>query len=102
MRLVYADGACLGNPGPGGWAAVFPPDDEGADPRIVSGGEPHSTNQRMEIRAATEALRAIETPSTVLLRSDSEYVVKGMNEWRAGWFLRGWRNASKKPVANRD
>jgi len=98
--VVYTDGSCLGNPGPGGWAWAIP------DGRYDSGGEPLTTNQRMEITGALEALRAIGTEggSAVLtVMSDSSYVVKCFQDrWWEGWLRRGWRNAAGKPVANRD
>lgn len=98
--VVYTDGACSGNPGPGGWAWAVAPNGVEHD----SGGEPHSTNQRMEIRAAYEALLAFETdPRVVRIVSDSTYVVKCFTEkWWQGWFRRGWKNSQGKPVANRD
>lgn len=93
--VVYTDGACKGNPGPGGWAWIT------TDGRSDSGGEAQSTNQRMEVRAVLEALRAIDGP--VHIRSDSTYVVKCFNDrWFEGWLARGWRNSQKKPVANKD
>ncbi|MBS1847583.1 MAG: ribonuclease HI [Actinobacteria bacterium] len=93
--VVYTDGACSGNPGPGGWAWVVP------DGPWASGAEPHTTNQRMEITAAYEALEAISGPVDIV--SDSTYVVKCFNDrWWAGWQRRGWKNAAGKPVANRD
>ncbi len=95
--IVYTDGACSGNPGPGGWAWAVAP--EGA-PRD-SGGEPHTTNQRMEINAALEAVRANEGPLHVM--SDSTYVVNCFRDrWWASWQRNGWRNSKKQPVANRD
>jgi len=92
---VYTDGACSGNPGPGGWAWAIP------DGAWASGCEARSTNQRMEIRAALEALRAI--PGDVTVVSDSTYVVNCFRDkWWVNWQARGWVNAAKKPVANRD
>ncbi|MBW3668095.1 MAG: hypothetical protein KY443_02675 [Actinobacteria bacterium] len=92
---VYTDGACLGNPGPGGWAWAIP---GGA---FAAGPDPATTNQRMEIRAALEAVRAIEGPVEVV--SDSTYVVNCFRDrWWEGWLRRGWTNTAKKPVANRD
>jgi len=94
--VVYTDGACSGNPGPGGWAwAVV---DDGP---YASGAEPHTTNQRMEIAAALEAVRAIDGALEVV--SDSTYVVNCFRDrWWAGWQARGWLNSQRKPVANRD
>lgn len=92
---VYTDGACSGNPGPGGWGWVA------TDGRRGSGGEVHSTNQRMELQAVLEALRAIDGAVTVF--SDSTYVVKCFNDrWYEGWLKRGWKSSANKPVANRD
>ena len=95
MTVVYTDGACRGNPGPGGWAWVV------ADGPYESGAEDDTTNQRMEITAACEAVSALRGPIEVV--SDSTYVVKTFNDrWWEGWIERGWRNAKKQPVANRD
>ncbi|MFN8052112.1 MAG: RNase H family protein [Acidimicrobiales bacterium] len=95
MTTVYTDGACLGNPGPGGWAWAVP---GGAS---ASGSEPATTNQRMEVRAAFEGALALPGPLHVV--SDSNYVVKCFNDrWYEGWERRGWRNASKQPIANQD
>ena len=92
---VYTDGACLGNPGPGGWAWAVPRGE------WACGAEPHTTNQRMELRAALEALRAVSGP--VVVASDSTYVVNCFRDrWYEGWLRRGWRNSNRKPVANRD
>lgn len=93
--IVYTDGACSGNPGPGGWAWAV---QGGA---FASGAETHTTNQRMEIKAAFEALRAL--PGALEIVSDSAYVVNCFKQrWYAGWHANGWRNSQKKPVANRD
>ena len=92
---VYTDGACLGNPGPGGWAWAVP------GGRFASGAAAHTTNQRMEIAAASEAVRSLEGPLEVV--SDSTYVVNCFRDgWWRGWLARGWKNAAKQPVANRD
>jgi len=92
---VFTDGACLGNPGPGGWGWVVP------GGRWANGAEAVTTNQRMELTAVLEALRVVGPPIEVI--SDSTYVVKCFDErWWVGWLNRGWRNSSKKPVANRD
>ena len=94
-RQVYTDGACVGNPGPGGWAWAVP------DGPFASGADAHTTNQRMEIRAALEAVRALQGPLEVV--SDSTYVVNCFRDrWWEGWLERGWRNKAKAPVANRD
>ena len=93
--VVYTDGACSGNPGPGGWAWAI------ADGEFASGAEAHTTNQRMEITAALEAVRSIPGPLEVV--SDSTYVVHCFRDrWHEGWKRRGWRNSQKQPVANRD
>src|SRR3954470_3786538 len=95
VTIAYTDGACSGNPGPGGWAWAVP------DGPYASGAEPHSTNQRMEIAAALEAIRANEGPLEVV--SDSTYVVNCFRDkWYVGWMQRGWKNSQRKPVANRD
>lgn len=94
-QVVYTDGACRGNPGPGGWAWALD------DQRWMSGVEPASTNQRMEIMAAFQAVQHLSGPLEV--RSDSTYVVKCFNDrWYRGWLARGWRNSQKQAVANRD
>ncbi|MGH9064473.1 MAG: ribonuclease H family protein [Acidimicrobiales bacterium] len=99
--VVYTDGACQGNPGPGGWAwAVAGPDGE-AGGRFASGAEPWTTNQRMEVTAVLRALEALPGPLEVM--SDSTYVVNCFRQrWWAGWERKGWRNAAGKPVANQD
>ena len=99
-RVVFTDGACSGNPGPGGWAWAVSPVGE---PR-ASGGEPRTTNQRMEIRAALEALLTLGVePGTIEVVSDSTYVVNCFRDrWWAGWLSRGWVNSKRQPVANRD
>lgn len=96
MKRIYTDGACRGNPGPGGWAWA-----SGKD-HYASGAEAHTTNQRMEVMAVIEALRS--TPSEdVEIVSDSTYVVKCFNDkWHVGWLKRGWKNSQGQPVANRD
>jgi ribonuclease HI len=93
---VYTDGACAGNPGPGGWAWAIAPGD-----RFDSGGVAHTTNQRMEIQAVLEALRAIDDPLVIV--SDSTYVVNCFrDQWFVKWQRNGWKNSQKQPVANRD
>ncbi len=98
--VVYTDGSCLGNPGPGGWAWAVP------GGRYASGAEPRTTNQRMEITAAQRALvelRPTAGPSGIVVMSDSTYVVNCfLQRWWAGWHRRGWKNSQGKPVANRD
>lgn len=99
-RVVYADGACSGNPGPGGWAWALAPRGEVCD----SGGEARTTNQRMELLAVLSALRTLGgEPGRIVVVSDSQYVVKCFTEsWWQGWLKRGWRNSQREPVANRD
>ncbi|MBM3554802.1 MAG: ribonuclease HI [Alphaproteobacteria bacterium] len=96
---IHADGACSGNPGPGGWAALLRWD--GHEKELV-GGETHTTNNRMELMAAIVALESLKRPCAVRLHTDSRYVHDGITSWIAGWKKRGWRNAEKKPVANED
>ena len=103
MRLpaveIFTDGACRGNPGPGGWAALLRTADK---EREISGGEPLTTNNRMELRAAIEALNALKRPCRVELHSDSQYVRDGITKWIFGWQRNGWRTADKKAVKNAD
>ncbi len=96
---AFTDGACSGNPGPGGWGVLLR---MGAHERELSGGERETTNQRMELTAAIEALRALKRPCHITIYSDSRYVVQGMREWIHGWKKNGWKNAGKKPVANQE
>ena len=96
---IYSDGSCLGNPGPGGWGVLLRW--RGIE-RELSGGEQDTTNNRMELRAAIEALNALKKPSQVVLTTDSRYVIQGINEWMAGWVARGWKTAGKQPVKNQD
>ncbi len=96
---IYTDGACLGNPGPGGWAAIIMQD---GSSRELSGYEPQTTNNRMELRAAVEALDAIPDGTEVDLHTDSQYLRNGMSEWLARWKRNGWRTADRKPVKNVD
>ncbi|NBV81820.1 MAG: ribonuclease HI [Actinobacteria bacterium] len=100
LRVVYTDGACSGNPGPGGWAWAVAPT---GDPQ-GSGGESSTTNQRMELLAVLNALRVLGTQAGAIeVVSDSQYVVKCFNEaWWEGWLRRGWKNSQRQPVANRD
>jgi ribonuclease HI len=95
--IVYTDGACSGNPGPGGWAWAVP------DGPFASGAAPHTTNQRMEIEAALQAVRAFAGQGPVEVVSDSTYVVNCFRDrWWAGWLAKGWKNSQRKDVANRD
>jgi len=96
---IFTDGACSGNPGPGGWGAVLI---SGANEREICGGEPATTNNRMELMAAIQALEALKRPCKVELHTDSQYVRKGITEWIGGWKARGWKTADKKPVKNDD
>ncbi|MCL2747072.1 MAG: ribonuclease HI [Oscillospiraceae bacterium] len=97
---LYTDGACSGNPGPGGWAAILR---YGEHERELSGGEPHTTNNRMELTAVIEGLRALKEPCEVRVYSDSKYVVDGMSlGWAAKWRARGWKKADKSPALNPD
>ena len=96
---LWTDGACRGNPGPGGWGAVLRYGDR---EKHLWGGAPETTNNRMELTGALEGLRALQRPIAVRLHTDSVYVLKGMTEWVAGWEKRSWRTAAKKPVLNVD
>ena len=97
--VIYTDGACKGNPGPGGWGALL---NSGGTSKEIFGGELGTTNNRMEIMAVIEALSALKRPCHVTLHLDSEYVLKGITEWIHGWKARGWRTAAKAPVKNVD
>ncbi len=99
--LLYTDGACSGNPGPGGWAAILVHPTSGKR-REISGAERLTTNNRMELTAAIEGLRTLKRPANVQVYSDSRYVVQGMSEWIRDWIRRGWKTAAKKPVLNED
>ena len=96
---IHTDGACEGNPGPGGWAAILR---YGERVRELSGGDPATTNNRMELQAALAALQALKEPCRIELHTDSEYLRNGMTEWLAGWKARGWRTKQKQPVRNED
>jgi len=96
---IFTDGACRGNPGPGGWGALLRC---GETERELYGGEPATTNNRMELTAAIEALRALSRPCAVRLTTDSNYVRHGITEWMAGWKRKGWKTAARKPVKNAD
>jgi ribonuclease HI len=96
---IYTDGACRGNPGPGGWAALLR---MGEHEREISGGEAHTTNNRMELTAVIRALEALTRPVQARVYTDSEYVRRGVSEWLPAWKLRGWRTAERKPVKNQD
>jgi len=96
---IFTDGACRGNPGPGGWAALLR---RGADERMLSGAASATTNNRMEVTAAIEAIAALKRPSRVRLTTDSEYLRQGITSWLQRWKANGWRTASKQPVKNQD
>ncbi len=96
---IYSDGACRGNPGPGGWGALLRYD--GHEKRLY-GAEPQTTNNRMELKATIEALRALRQPCEVTVWTDSQYVKKGMTEWLPGWKAKGWKTAARAPVKNAD
>jgi ribonuclease HI len=97
--VIYTDGACKGNPGPGGWGVYLR---SGAVEKDLCGGEAQTTNNRMELTAVIEALKALKKPSRLLIYMDSEYVRKGITEWLPGWKARGWKTAAKQPVKNVD
>ena len=96
---IFTDGACSGNPGPGGWGAILI---SGENEREICGGEPNTTNNRMELMAAIQALETLKRPCKVELHTDSQYVRNGITQWINGWKARGWKTADKKPVKNDD
>ena len=96
---IFCDGACSGNPGPGGYGAILR---YGGSSKELNGGARETTNNRMEMTAAIEALRQLTRPCRVIITTDSQYLVKGMTEWIAGWQRKGWRNSKKEPVLNKD
>jgi len=96
---IFTDGACRGNPGPGGWGVVLI---AGRHRKTMHGGEAETTNNRMELTAAIEALNALKGRRKVLLHTDSKYVMDGINQWLANWKQRGWKTAARKPVKNQD
>ena len=97
--VIYTDGACKGNPGPGGWGAWLR---SGTHERELSGGESQTTNQRMELMAAIEALSALTKPCAVVLHTDSRYLLNGITSWINAWKRNGWRTSAKQPVKNAD
>ncbi|WP_290538554.1 ribonuclease HI [Alcanivorax sp.] len=97
--IIFTDGACRGNPGPGGWGAVMR---YGTTEKTLFGGEPDTTNNRMELMAAIMALEALTQPCKVVLTTDSRYVMDGITQWMANWKKRGWKTASRQPVKNAD
>ena len=96
---IYTDGACRGNPGPGGWGVLLI---AGKHRKTMHGGDPETTNNRMELQAAIEALNALKGPRDVRLHTDSKYVMHGITEWMDNWKARGWKTTNKKPVKNQD
>ena len=96
---IFTDGACKGNPGTGGWGALLV---SNGHEKEIFGGEPNTTNNRMELKAVIEALTTLTRPCHVVLHTDSQYVQKGVSEWMAGWKRRNWRTASGQPVKNQD
>jgi ribonuclease HI len=96
---IFTDGACSGNPGPGGWAAILR---SGKHESELSGGEAHTTNNRMELMAVIEGLRKLKLSSPVTIYTDSRYVMDGASKWLPGWKRKGWKTADKKPVKNED
>jgi ribonuclease HI len=96
---IYTDGACRGNPGPGGWGALLI---AGKHQKTMHGGDPETTNNRMELTAAIEALNALKGHSSVILHTDSKYVMDGIKEWMPNWKERGWKTSARKPVKNKD
>ncbi len=96
---IYTDGACRGNPGPGGWGVLLI---AGEHRKTMHGGEPETTNNRMELTAAIEALNALKRSESVVLHTDSKYVMDGIRSWLPNWKKRGWKTAAKKPVKNKD
>ncbi|MDX9996001.1 MAG: ribonuclease HI [Rhodocyclaceae bacterium] len=96
---IYTDGACSGNPGPGGWGALLRMGDKEKE---LSGFDPATTNNRMELMAVIEALRALKRPVAARVHTDSQYVQKGISEWIHGWKRRGWKTADRQPVKNAD
>ncbi len=96
---IFTDGACSGNPGPGGWGALLR---SGGKEKELSGGERATTNNRMELMAAIKAFEALKAPSDVIIHTDSRYVMDGVTKWIVNWKKNGWRTADKKPVKNED
>jgi len=97
--IAYTDGACSGNPGPGGWGVWLT---SGGHEKELKGGEKHSTNQRMELQAAIEALKVLKNPSAITIYSDSKYVITGITQWIHNWKKKGWKNSKKEPVKNKE
>ena len=96
---LFTDGACSGNPGPGGWGAILK---SGAHEKELSGGTTQTTNNRMELTAVIEGLKALKTRAEIVIHTDSRYVLDGADKWLKGWKAKGWKTADKKPVKNED
>ena len=99
MIKIYTDGACSGNPGPGGWGAVIV---DGENKNEISGGEANTTNNRMEMKAVIEALKTMENEKEIVVTTDSNYVKNGITQWIHSWLKNNWQTAAKKPVKNQD
>ena len=99
QAIIFTDGACLGNPGPGGYAAVIT---ISGNEQVIVGRDPTTTNKKMEMTAAIKALEAVPQGTPIVIHSDSQYVIKGATEWLRGWKSKGWRKADGKPVMNQD
>jgi ribonuclease HI len=97
--IIHTDGACRGNPGPGGWGVLL---EWNGTQKELSGSEPATTNNRMELMAAIMGLAALKRPSVATVQTDSQYLIKGITQWLPSWKARGWRTADKKPVKNQD
>ncbi len=97
---IFTDGACRGNPGPGGWGALIRLKGDQSTEKSLCGGAQNTTNNKMELQAAIEGLKALTEPCEVMLYTDSKYVLQGMTEWLKGWKAKGWKTAAKKPVKN--
>ncbi|MCP3909073.1 MAG: ribonuclease HI [Oceanicoccus sp.] len=97
---LFTDGACRGNPGPGGWGALIRLKGQPSTEKSLCGGAENTTNNKMELQAAIEGLKALKEPCEVMLYTDSKYVMQGMTEWLQGWKAKGWKTAAKKPVKN--
>jgi ribonuclease HI len=100
--IIYCDGACLGNPGPGGYAALLMHEHKMATERVIFGSTPHTTNNQMELTAALEGLKALKRACVVHIFTDSQYLIKGMTEWMFNWQKNGFKTAAKKNIANID
>jgi ribonuclease HI len=99
LTTIFCDGACAGNPGPGGWGCIV---EQGKERRELSGGHPQTTNNQMELQALIEGLHSVPVGTRVRIVTDSEYVAKGITSWLKGWMRNGWKTASKQPVKNKE